>query len=133
MSEFNRVIDLDQLFLGSVDPDWEPRVLSVKIRLEDVHFERQTFPVGLGRLPADSRPVNLFEEVVPLDLLDAFGAHSEAIFGLDLQKALKDVSRIIWEHARYHRHLHRDVFVHLHLVFVVVGREPDEHLVEQNT
>ena len=64
-----------------------------------------------------------------LNLTDATRAHPEPIGRLDLQESLQDVAGFPLEHTRYHWFFHSDVFVHLHLIFVIVGREADEHLV----
>ena len=67
------------------------------------------------------------------NVLDAASSHTQAILWLDLQESFKDIPSIALEHAWNHWLLHCNVLVHLHFIFIVVGRKADEHLIQEDT
>ena len=116
-----RVLDSYQLFLYWIDLDGKLGILSIKIRVQDVDFQRLAATACLGLFLRQPMPVDIREEWMVLDFLNAM-VHSKSILWIDLQQSLEQVLDVTLQDSRYDWLFHRDIGVHLYLILVVVGR-----------
>ena len=67
----NRIVDFDELFLCRINLYRQPCVLPVEIALKNIDLKRQSLASRLRCLPTQSVPIDVLEESVLLDFLDA--------------------------------------------------------------
>ena len=67
----NRIVDFDELFLCCIDLYRQSCVLPVEITFEYVDLKGQSLASRLGCLPTKGVPIDVLEESVLLDFLDA--------------------------------------------------------------
>ena len=67
----NRIVDFDELFLCRIDLNRQPCVLPIEIALKNVDLKGQSLASRLRCLPAKGIPIDVLEESMLLDFLDA--------------------------------------------------------------